>query len=144
MNGKVNGTSLTVHAELCQHSLPCLSSSQTSPAWLHSPKGGIWPCTSLCSRLRYLLRAYVSKTRQKRTGGTWDHLGHSQDILSSLEDGMLQASLCHADLRCKRRAVSSRRGKETYVPKGTLQTLGPCWQDPAMPREAPPLGVKAR
>lgn len=117
--------------ELCQFSLPCLSSPR-------SPQGGIWPCRSTRSRPRYLLRV-----SQKRISGTWDGLGHGHDLPSSAEDGALQAGLPHADLRCKGTAVSSWRGNEgAFVPKGTPETLGPCWQDLAMPWESPPSQMR--
>lgn len=78
---------------------------------------------------------------QKRTGGTWDGRGHSQDLPSSPEDGTLQPSLCHTELWGKGTGLAPE-GHQADVPKGTLKTPGHCWQDVAMPRKAPLPGTK--
>lgn len=107
------------------------------------PMAGTWPCTSAGSRLRCLLLPHnTPRTKQKRTGVTWDCLCHSQDLLSSPEDGTLQASLCNTHLQGRGGLLALRResreqAEKGDVPKRTLQTLRDIYQKIKLSHSSP-------
>lgn len=107
------------------------------------PMAGTWPCTSAGSRLRCLLLPHnTPRTKQKRTGVTWDCLCHSQDLLSSPEDGTLQASLCNTHLQGRGGLLalgweSRERAEKGDVPKRTLQTLRDIYQKTKLSHSSP-------
>lgn len=122
--------------------LPALfSSSHASPAQLRSPEGGSGsahlPPQGSC--------ACQACQRPRREELVVPGMVLAMARISCARSRMARCRPASVTPICGTRGgVSSRSRKETDVPGVTLQTLGPRWQDPAMPGEAPPSRVKAR